>query len=583
MIIVDKKPEIFNETKTKKTEPKSDKKSQSSDSESSSLPSKKDSGIRLSAIELKLNFLTNKLLEKLKSGLSKGQTTELLTKAKNAKIAPNLANDLKLLLEDVKKSPELVKFSEPLKEFNKSISKLNHANLKSQIQNSGIMLEAKIAQSLEKNILPPKIKNLLSLMKSSDSKALQEAFLTLPNDDNVDKNFKDLKEVLNKVLKDNTQALKGSVAKNIFSILDNFQNTIKFLDKISSSFELGKFPKNEEQFLDNKIKILENTSKNLEILSKEIKNLSIPKNGQNIANLKESLSSDISKLNNQLKELISDFKNPVQATSENKNIQNKLSLENLLSLDDTSSNQKGLKNQALIKFGEIINNKDNNPSLQNKLNFIQNKVSNLTASLFPKSLENKNTILETKALLKASEQASNEISKILPQNDEKSAASIKSDLKSMLLEIKTSSDPSSSAHQNASRMISQIEVNQLLSFTNGTFETNLPYLWEELESSSMSLKRGKKNKYYAKIDLTFKKYGQISIVLALFDSKFLDVSILTKQEEFKDKILANSHNLKKSLIKKGLIINSFYLAQENSNSPYQNLDESLDMGFDIKA
>ena len=78
------------------------------------------------------------------------------------------------------------------------------------------------------------------------------------------------------------------------------------------------------------------------------------------------------------------------------------------------------------------------------------------------------------------------------------------------------------------------------------------------------------------------KFGEIGIVLSLAENKFLDVSIQTGNDGFKEIILSETKSLKRALNELGLVVNNFFVASKGGKSAYEQF-EDIDLGYNIKA
>ena len=197
---------------------------------------------KLSLIEQKLGELTNKLLAGLKAGEQGPNTPKAL------QVAPNLASDIKDLIKQLDGDEKLKPFKESLEKFIKPIEHMKAGDVAKSLQNSGIMLEAKIKEALEPQTLPPKIKELLSLMKNTSSASLKESFLQLPNDSDAKKSIDDLNKLLNAHKTQNQKIIDNSTYKGLFKASASLENAVKYLDKLSN---LGKgvSPQNAQKML----------------------------------------------------------------------------------------------------------------------------------------------------------------------------------------------------------------------------------------------------------------------------------------------------------------------------------------------
>ncbi|MDD6925787.1 MAG: hypothetical protein PUI79_06435, partial [Campylobacteraceae bacterium] len=188
-------------------------------------------GEKQTLIEQKLGELTNKLLSGLKSGEQGPNMPRLL------QVAPNLASDVRELLKALEGNEKLATFKEALAKFIKPIENLSPQGVAQGIKDSGIMLEAKIAQSLEAQSLPSKIKELLSQMKNTQNQGLKESFLKLPNDSDAKKSISNLETLLKEQKKLNQEIINNSPFKALAKASNALENAAKYLDKLSN---LGK-------------------------------------------------------------------------------------------------------------------------------------------------------------------------------------------------------------------------------------------------------------------------------------------------------------------------------------------------------
>ena len=151
--------------------------------------------------------------------------------------------------------------------------------------------------------------------------------------------------------------------------------------------------------------------------------------------------------------------------------------------------------------------------------------------------------------------------------------------------MQSKSPDTSPVKDAASKLLAQIEMHQLASAVAGGVQTYLPYVWGGVEGGNIRFKQGKKQKHYAQIDLNFQNFGQINIMVALSENKYIDLAIATQKEEFKELILSGAKELKRAIGEQGLIVSNFSLKtmpKLRLSGVYGGLDK-LDMGFDKKA
>ena len=580
-------------------------------------------GEKQTLIEQKLGELTNKLLSGLKSGEQGPNMPRLL------QVAPNLASDVRELLKALEGNEKLATFKEALAKFIKPIENLSPQGVAQGIKDSGIMLEAKIAQSLEAQSLPSQIKELLSQMKNTQNQGLKESFLKLPNDSDAKKSINDLETLLKEQKKLNQEAINNSPFKALDKASNALENAAKYLDKLSNlgknlslktaanlllriessiqnaqksanNYNLNSATLKDARAIREQINASANELQNaLNLLKNKDSNFKAfltrydPNNKEN-ATLKEALSKQNEPKANHIRINIqtSNTGSTAHSSSLNANsaqnaIQNNSFSQNAsFSQNSTlTQEQNSFKNINLSQFKEATSSEVNTPNLQGKITELARALTSLKNTLSPELASAKSALEEIKSLARSAKSAAKSIGAIKPNNAEQALKELQSDMKSVLLNLKESTQNQSSTqniHTAAQRLLTQIEIHQLASFAQNSLQTYLPYHWDELNSSNLSFKRGNKDKFYARIELSFVKFGEIGIVLGLSENKFLDVSIQTGNDGFKEIILSETKSLKRALNELGLVVNNFFVASKGGKSAYEHYGD-IDLGYNIKA
>ena len=586
-------------------------------------------GEKQTLIEQKLGELTNKLLSGLKSGEQGPNMPRLL------QVAPNLASEVRELLKALDGNEKLATFKEALAKFIKPIENLSPQGVAQGIKDSGIMLEAKIAQSLEAQSLPSKIKELLSQMKNTQNQGLKESFLKLPNDSDAKKSINDLETLLKEQKKLNQETINNSPFKALAKASDALENAAKYLDKLSNlgknlslktaanllsriessiqnaqksanNYNLNSATLKDARAIREQINASANELQNaLNLLKNKDSNFKAfltrydPNNKQN-ATLKEALSKQNEPKANHIRINIQTSNtgstahssslnaNAAQNPAQNASLSQNSSFSQNASLSQNSTltqEQNSFKNINLSQFKEATSSEVNTPNLQGKITELARALTSLKNTLSPELASAKSALEEIKSLARSAKSAAKSIGAIKPNNAEQALKELQSDMKSVLLNLKESTQNQSSTqniHTAAQRLLTQIEIHQLASFAQNSLQTYLPYHWDELNSSNLSFKRGNKDKFYARIELSFVKFGEIGIVLGLAENKFLDVSIQTGNDGFKEIILSETKSLKRALNELGLVVNNFFVASKGGKSAYEQF-EDIDLGYNIKA
>lgn len=491
--------------------------------------------------------LVARVLDDLKSASSLSRAEQILSQAKDTKIAPNLASELSDLAKSLEaeaaqnESPEIKSLALKLKEFLKPIADLKAGSLNDQIKNSGVMLEANLKDALTPEKLPSSIQKLLSDIKNLSNQNLLSQILTL-NDESLDNqnSFMKLTSMLEKASSDAKNLLDNSSIKTLLKDVDKLDNVAKFLDKNFSKEQSADAVKSQigkmENFISN--------------LSEKVANLASEKLNQNAA---------FSSNHKELKTILENLKND---------------LKMLNNIGDET---------GLVKAFNEVSDVSKEGSLQDKLQSAARRLAHSLSLADPDASTAKSELSESKALLKQLKLATNDINNITTKSQSEISKVLNQDVKSTLLNISEKSQNAQSVNA-ANKMISQIEMHQMVSSLQGGIQTYMPYIWDGVEGGNVAFKQGKKDKFYAQIDLNFKKFGQINVMVGLVDKRYIDLSVATQTNEFKELILGNSSELKQAISKLGLIVSNFNiktLPKVKLNDRFKNFG-GLDVGFDKK-
>ena len=491
--------------------------------------------------------LVARVLDDLKSASSLSKAEQILSQAKDTKIAPNLASELSDLAKSLEaeaaqnESPEIKSLALKLKEFLKPIADLKAGSLNDQIKNSGVMLEANLKDALSPEKLPSSVQKLLSDIKNLSNQNLLSQILTL-NDESLDNqnSFMKLTSMLEKASSDAKNILDNSSIKTLLKDVDKLDNVAKFLDKNFLKEQSGDAVKNQISKMEN---FISNLSEKVAKIASEKLNQSVAfsSNHKELKTILENLKNDLKMLNN-----IGDEAGLVKAFNE---------------MSDVS--------------------KDG--SLQDKLQSAARRLAHSLSLADPDASTAKSDLAESKALLKQLKLATNDINNITTKSQSEISKVLNQDVKSTLLNISEKSQNAQTVNA-ANKMISQIEMHQMVSSLQGGIQTYMPYIWDGVEGGNVAFKQGKKDKFYAQIDLNFKKFGQINVMVGLVDKRYIDLSVATQTNEFKELIISSSSELKQAISKLGLIVSNFNiktLPKVKLNDRFKNFG-GLDVGFDKK-
>lgn len=176
----------------------------------------------------KLKELVNKLLDQINA--QKNPDSPVLKQGKNLNLAPNFANELKILSTELAKSDTFTQVLDRLNQILKPASEIKNNNLAPLFKNSGVFLEAKLKDALNEELLPKSFHSLLSTIKGLSSEQLSVQIAQLANTNLSPKDtLKELKNIINSSKNENKQILNQSSFKallNLSSKLENFKNYI---------------------------------------------------------------------------------------------------------------------------------------------------------------------------------------------------------------------------------------------------------------------------------------------------------------------------------------------------------------------
>ncbi|MCV3393614.1 flagellar hook-length control protein FliK [Campylobacter sp. IFREMER_LSEM_CL908] len=414
-----------------------------------------------------------------------------------------------------------------IKNLNKNLALINKELAKPEnikIQNTHILKE-----------LSQNIKDFIILLK--DIKNHKNKTETTQENLNKTPHTKDIKEELKEEIKTpqkstedkkETQQKQESIAKD-----KEIQNTKE--EKIPQSKDIKENPKEEPKTLQ----------KNTEDLSKN-----------------DNKSQNLQTNNTKLEDIF-------------KSTSGKILLEDIFK-QNVSKNLNFSQNLQ----EELLNN------LNKELGLIGRKLNEVLKALDPKNYEAKNSLDDIKNIEKKLELSIKDLGKITQKDSTEISSELQKDIKSTLLQVSNLAKnlDNESILNQTNRLIAQLEFNQLLSLANNSIHTFLPFFWDDLEKSNVVFKRGKKDKFYAQINLEFEKLGKINVFLSLSNDKYIDINMMIENANFRKKLYERAHELKKALVKVGLLSSNFFIS-DIIKSKFHNQEEYNDfnMGFDTRA
>lgn len=448
-----------------------------------------------------------RLMAKVMNELNSAKPANLIAgQIKQTGLANGVANELANLAGELEKEPSLAEAGLKIKELLKPVADISPAELAGKINNSGVAMEAKLANALSLHALPPEINKLFNDIKNLSNPQILAQILNLA-EQNDDENtaFKKLNTIIEQALDQAKQNLQNSSLQKALVLPNKLDNIASYLAKLRQA------PSAKDA--QKMAKAISNTL--LEVKSKT-QALSSPKLASSTA-----FSANLSELNKSIQ-----------------NIQNEL---------------KSLQTQNQ-SFERLFVAEQ---SLGDKLKSLARRLSAMLELIDPKASKAKTDISELKALARQQSKAAAQVGQISPNDSQAIAQKIASqDLKAILLnaqqELANSSNES--AKSALARVLSGIELNQMLSNLTGSLSSFLPYSWDALDGSRVAFKRGKKERFFAQIELNFKAFGAINAIITLSNKHQIDISAAAASQEFVTLIKQNKPQLQSALQACGLVL-----------------------------
>lgn len=487
------------------------------------------------------SLLTSVFQDKITSSKSDQALLDILKNGAAFKNMGNFADDLKSLLTELKSTPLLAQKSDSLEEFFKNITSMDTPSLKSQLANSGVFMESKIAAAVQ--IFPSLketlggLQQLLSRSTLPEAKALNATIGSLLEAPILNHPPSDLKSAVQiaDTLKKVTDTLRGFIAKSDVLYSKEISQFAQKIDQlIRQTVETPPHPK-EAPLSPQKSDISTSPS--------ALPTVSPP--------TPQEIKATLSQLYGILLTSKAEGSNPVLDSIELllKNL-GKENSDPLLQLKEFSTQLHGA-----IASGDVV---------------VSPEATELVAKL--------DEFAQPKELL---------IEDVLKE-------SMKDDLKSGLMklseELQSSTDPKAEKLlEHVDKLLTQIDYHQLTSHLSASNSIYFPFAWDQLEEGSVAFKKTKEKKFYCEINLRLKEYGELNLMMGLYDGNQIEIQAHTQKAQLKELIQENISQLRTLLINAGLTPRAIrvYETKEAHNSAssdaYGTQTFNSDFGFEVKV
>jgi len=592
-----------------------------------------DGKINMGAVskDKSIQTILSGLLNDISTGANtKENVTSLLQNNKQNFSFQNLTEDIKTLIKNIQSNPltssKLESQLASLKSSLIDIKNIDEKMIKTNISNSGILLESKLAQQTIP--LAKSLEQLIFLLKGQlDITTSSKITTTIPKDLKLE-----IKTAMENILKDIKNIKVETNPQNQSSSLNKISLDMKALQQIISKSGQATI-QYETPKIDNIDSLKSQLKDQLGVLTGSINTNTLQ---SKITSLEanSALPKDIKlEVKNAIESLLRDFKNVKVEQNSQKALQSLLPLEtkiNILQQNLTNlevkipslqtTNFPTLKSDIIttikdlfVNLKEQITNKGFT-DIKNIFTLIESKITplveqNITAKSIKNDLSNRLELFKSLTVDSASKQQIvlqnilnnsqviqskiDTLPQVLFENNLSKTANFINDLKmtSAVIEefIRNSNEPAIKELKTIiDKINTQIDFYQLLSYSTNSTHTYLSFLQDGIEDADIRFNKDSEDSFSCQINLTLKEHGDLKILMILDKKKNININIGLEQEEFKSIVQENLQKLRVGINNIDLLIQSLNIFSINSkeeksikNSYGSSSDFSF--GLDIKA
>ncbi len=128
----------------------------------------------------------------------------------------------------------------------------------------------------------------------------------------------------------------------------------------------------------------------------------------------------------------------------------------------------------------------------------------------------------------------------------------------------------------------QIDYYQLYSYVNNASTLYLPFSWAALEEGTISIKNVKNKKFYCEINLMLQEYGELRLMLALYEKNQVNIHVLSSSDTLKSKMREALGELRRAFIEADLTLRDIRFSNplQASKNAYESYTK-MDSGFEV--
>ena len=526
---------------------------------------------------------------------SKSAIFEILQHNQLFKNMGNFAEDIKNLSSIVKMDSTIAKPLALLQLFTKSMDQIDTKMLQTQVQNSGIFFESKLANIVTQKGVQENIQMLsLELQKHlGESKSVNpfvQEIQTIMDHLNTtqdltskdaQESLKTLLDLFRKSVKQELSAEGPSVFKEVYQNAQKLDYAIKQMDLMNSKVSNYPANMNVEEHFTTQVKVL------LEMLKENLSSLQLDDLQPHIDQLlgKETfLKGSVIQPQSGIK--------PEGTTLTPKPLGKEGVIEEAMEVN-TEKVLPPLSSSASL-LSALSGSAPKAPeSIEEALQMVVNRIKQQIEILDSKTIQqadflDKSTGLEQKihSLIKPELFVGKAIAQKLSLDP--TDVELLSDMKGVLTKLGDNlqaSGQNKEALEISNRLLTQIEYHQLVSYVSSSTHLYVPFSWDGLKGGSMMMKQGSDEKFHCQIDLDLEAYGKLNMMLVLAGEKYIDITIASQKKELGSKITQQLSDLKYALNEVGLITGTVKMLEYKDVSVVKNdyfSGEELQFGINIK-
>ncbi len=537
---------------------------------------------------------------------SKSAIYEVLQKSPLFKNMGNFADDIKALTTTVKLDSKIAQPMALLQLFTKNISQIDTKMLQTQIQNSGIFFESKLANALTTQSISETLVALRTNIQSHlDTPLLQTSSitreitavldtLTTLQDLSSKEAQSSLKSLLDLFRQSVKQVLaEPSMFKEAYQTVQKLEYAIRQTDLIASKVENYPASMNVEEHFNTQVKVLlEQLKENLSVLGlnelePQIDELLLKGNFlQSIVNPLKSSLLDAANTTPMPK-------TPVSAMQEGALLQDNTVQEPMREQDEAIASSVSSLQHSSVTAMPLPSSSAMPQSIEEALKMLANRIKQQIEVLDPQTVRQaefntkSGTLDQTIHSLIKPELF---VGKALVQKLQLDPSDVEllSDMKGVLTKLNESfatSPQNKEAYEITNRLLTQIEYHQLFSYVSSSTHVYIPFSWEGMKNGSMMMKQSTQESFHCQIDLDLEYYGKLNMMLVLSNDKYVDMNVAVQKSELKKKIGDQLPKLKRALNEVGLITGTIKMLDFRDVSTVKNdyfSGEQIEFGINVK-